>query len=189
MTSKARNLATLLNDSGLVPLASKVAGVLPDANAPSGSVIQVVSATKTDKASTTSMSPVDVAGLSVTITPTSAANRILVITNINYGGFDNMYGAFYVLRGASNMVVGTYPTGAQTAATIGIGMPTDRWKTATAAHTHLDSPNTTNATTYKVQFASRWSNIEVTVNAPSNTDNGSYVVGGTSSITVMEIAA
>jgi hypothetical protein len=37
--SNTRNLAGLLNSSGLVSLPTKVAGVLPDANAPSGSVI------------------------------------------------------------------------------------------------------------------------------------------------------
>lgn len=41
--SNARNLARLLPDSsGKIALPSQVAGVLPDANAPSGSVIQVV---------------------------------------------------------------------------------------------------------------------------------------------------
>jgi hypothetical protein len=153
-----------------------------------GAVLQVVQTVKTDRSSTTSMSPVDVPGLSVSITPTSASSKILVITNINYGGGSNMYGAFFVQRGTSNLVVGSYATGSQSAATIGVGVPTDNFKTAVAAHTFLDSPNTTGAITYKVQFQSRWESIAMIVNAPQATDNNTYIVNGTSSITVMEIA-
>jgi hypothetical protein len=82
----ARNLASLLNGSGLVSLTSKVTGSLPndniaamaaskltgqvpDANAPSGSVIQIVAAQKTNRFVTTSDSYVDVTDLSATITP------------------------------------------------------------------------------------------------------------------------
>ena len=154
-----------------------------------GKVLQVVQTVKSDKSSTTSMSPVDVPGLSVTVTPISASSKILVITTINYGGGTNMYGAFYVQRGTSNVVVGSYPTGLQTAATIGVGVPTDAYKLGTAAHTFLDSPNTTAAITYKVQVQSRWQSLPIVINAPYGEDNGTYVVGGTSSITVMEIAA
>ena len=60
---------------------------------------------------------------------------------------------------------------------------------ASASYTYLDSPNTTSAITYKVQAAVRYSSIEFTINAPFQTNNESYIIGGTSTITVMEIAA
>ena len=47
-----------------------------------GSVLQVVSATKSDTQSTSLQAWVDVTGLSVSITPTSASSEILVIVNV-----------------------------------------------------------------------------------------------------------
>ena len=154
-----------------------------------GAVLQVVQTVKTDKFTTTSSSAVDITGLSVAITPTSASSKILILTNINYGGDTNLYGAFFVLRNSTNVVVGTYPTGSQTAATFGVGAPSDSYKIASASHIYLDSPNTTSAITYKVQAASTYNSLLFTINAPFQTDNQSYIIGGTSTITVMEIAA
>ena len=166
-----------------------VAGALPSTVIGAGGVLQVVQTVKTDKFTTTSSSAVDITGLSVAITPTSATSKILILTNMNYGGNANLYGAFFVLRNSTNVVVGTYPTGNQTAATFGVGQPYDNYKIASASHIYLDSPNTTSAITYKVQAAVKYSSIEFTINAPFQTANESYIIGGTSSITVMEIAA
>jgi len=154
-----------------------------------GGVLQVVQTVKTDKFTTISSSAIDITGLSVTITPTSASNRILIVTNITYGGESNLYGALYVLRNSTNVIVGTYPTGNQIAATFGVGAPSDSYKIGSASHIYLDSPNTTSAITYKVQAASTYNSLRLTINAPFQTDNNSYIIGGTSTITVMEIAA
>ena len=156
---------------------------------PTGSVLQVVQTIKTDKFTTTSSSAVDITGLSVAITPTSASSKILILTNINYGGEDNLYGALYVLRNSTNVIVSTYPTGNQIAATFGVGAPSDSFKIASASHIYLDSPNTTSAITYKVQAASTYNSLQLTINAPFQTTNAAYIIGGTSSITVMEISA
>jgi len=156
----------------------------------SGAVLQVVSATKTDKQSTTSATPSDITGLSVSITPTSTSSKILVMTNINFGGNLNVYGAFDVLRGSSKITEGTYPTGNQVAATIAVGGDNNNfdYKIMTASHNFLDSPASTSALTYKVQFASTHSSVAFVINAPYKTDNAAYIIGGTSTITVMEIA-
>jgi hypothetical protein len=163
---------------------------IPKAALPIGSVLQVVQGTpKTDKFTTTSSSAVDITGLSVTITPTSASSQILILTNINYGGDDNLYGALYVLRNSTNVIVSTYPTGNRIAATFGVGAPRDSFKLASASHIYLDSPNTTSAITYKVQAASTYNSVQLTINAPFQTTDAAYIIGGTSTITVMEIAA
>ena len=161
-----------------------------DAGMPAGAVLQVVSATKTDKQSTTSATPSDVTGLSVTITPTSTSSKILVVTNINFGGGLNPYAAFDVLRGSSKITEGTYPTGNQVAATIAVGGDANNfnYKTMTASHNFLDSPASTSALTYKVQFASTYNSVALIINTTEKTDNASYIIGGTSTITVMEIA-
>ena len=49
---------------------------------PTGSVVQTVSATKTDHFSTAETTFQDVTGLSVSITPSSTSNKILVMTNV-----------------------------------------------------------------------------------------------------------
>lgn len=170
--------------------ASKLTGTIADARMPTGSVLQVKSATKTDKQSTTSSTPSDITGLSVSITPTSTSSKILVITNINFGGDLNMYGAIDVLRGSSKITEGSYPTGNQVAATIGVGGDNDNFnfKIMTASHNFLDSPASTSALTYKVQFASTHASKNFTINAPDETNDAAWIVGGTSTITVMEIA-
>ena len=170
-------------------IAGLVAGALPANVIGAGAVLQVVSTTKTNKFTTTSSSAVDITGLSVTITPTSASSKILIMTDINYSGDANLYGAFFVVRNSTNVVVGTYPTGNQTAATFGGGVPSDTYKNYSGSHTYLDSPNTTSATTYKVQILSPYNSLTLTVNAPYATNDNAYIIGGTSTITVMEIAA
>jgi len=63
-------------------------GKLASSSMPTGSVLQVVSTTKTDTFSTTSTTFTDVTGLSVTITPTSSSNQILVLVGITGIGTD-----------------------------------------------------------------------------------------------------
>ena len=157
---------------------------------PTGSVLQVKSATKIDKQTTTSATPSDVTGLSVSITPTSTSSKILVMTNINYGGDANFYGAFFVKRNSTDIVLSTAATGNQVNSTFGVGGDsTDAaYKLEGIAHSYLDSPATTSAVTYKVQFASTHASIGLAVNGTGATDNAAYIIGGTSTITVMEIA-
>ena len=52
---------------------------------PAGSIIQVVSTTKTDTFSTTSTSFSDVTGFSVSITPTSTSSKIMVMASAQVG--------------------------------------------------------------------------------------------------------
>ena len=180
---------TLPTTSGTLITTASSGQSIPRAALPTGSVLQVVSTTKTNKFTTTSSSAVDITGLSVTITPTSASSKILIMTDINYGGDANVYGAFFVVRNSTNVVVGTYPTGNQIAATFGGGVPSDTYKIYSGSHTYLDSPNLTSAITYKVQAATTYNSLTLTVNAPYQTNDASYIIGGTSTITVMEIAA
>ncbi|MDC3181489.1 hypothetical protein OAT17_00800 [Flavobacteriaceae bacterium] len=157
---------------------------------PTGAILQVKSSTKTDKQDTSSATPQDITGLSVSITPTSASSDILVRCDINYGGALDVYGAFFVKRDAANMVVSTAGTGLQTNSTFAVGGDSSnhQYKMNGVSHTYLDSPATTSAITYKVQFASMSGSLDLTVNSPVITTNAAYIIGGTSTITVMEIA-
>jgi hypothetical protein len=184
--SNTRNLAGLLNSSGLVSLPTKVAGVLPDANAPSGSVIQVVQTVKVDTASTTSASFSDISGLSVSITPTSASNKVLVFVNVsasnNTGG-----GMVKLVRNSTDIAVGT-ATGSRTAASLGNYFDADLNSVRTDGITFLDSPSTTSSTIYKLQFRIGTSGTMV-VNRSFNDSDQAFTACTVSMITVMEIAA
>jgi hypothetical protein len=93
---KARDLARLSpNSSGLLPnanieavAASKLTGQVPDANAPSGSVLQVVTATKTNatlcNASANTWNEHD-SNFRIQFTPLSASSKFLLFMHISGG--------------------------------------------------------------------------------------------------------
>jgi hypothetical protein len=151
------------------------------ASMPAGTVLQVVSTTKTDTFSTTSTTFVDLTGFSVTITPTSASSQILVLVASNYApSTTSIFGIFNLLRGATNICQpSTSPTlNGTTISYSSVGDVINNWSTS-----YLDSPATTSATTYK--FQARTNNPgTIYVNRRNSADTAQ-----TSTITVMEIAA
>ena len=135
-------------------------------SASAGQVIQVVTATDSTERSTNSTSFAFPSGctLSVTITPSSASNKILVLLGVRCFS-DTSGGALTIFRGSTNL--GTSGSGFS-----GISANTVLY---VGAH-YLDSPATTSATTYQVR-------------ASNSGASGIYVNSGDSraSITVMEI--
>ena len=134
---------------------------------PAGAVLQVVEgsfSTQTDIASTSYTD----SGLSVTITPKFASSKVFVITNLHmYINGTGLMG-LNVLRGSTQIVEAEKAEGFQDNST---GITT---------LTKLDSPNTTSATTYKVQ-------VKYTALGGGSTPRINQQNGG-SRITVMEIA-
>ena len=153
-------------------------------------VVQVKQAVKTDKFSTTSATAVDVTGLSVDITPQSANNKVLVSCSLNWGGSNNVYGGVLLKRGSTTLSPSTDATGNQIATTFGLGGDNENftYKTHMATYQFLDTPKTPSSTTYKVQVLSSYNSETFTINAPNNDADDVYIVKGTSTITVMEIA-
>jgi len=149
----------------------------------SQSVIQVVSTTKVNAFTTTSSSPVDVTGLSVNITPSSASNRILVLAQI-FGGSDATTG-FYLnlVRNSTSLNISTAGSGVGNSTASSYFASGSLWSTSPIMF--LDSPATTSSTTYKIQLFN--SNGSGTLAVNRRADDA--IVGGSSSITVMEIAA
>ena len=145
----------------------------------SGSVVQVLSTTKTDTFSMTG-GFTDITGLSVSITPTSSTSKIFIIVNLAMsssatGGLNT----FNLVRDSTNIsqpatspsFTGTmcaYINAADVIVPVGFNF--------------LDSPATTSATTYKVQIKSNTGTQYI--NRRSTVDSAF-----TSTITVMEIAA
>jgi hypothetical protein len=149
-----------------------------------GTVLQVVSTTKTDTFSTASTSYVDITGLSVSITPSSATSKIYVVLSIS--GSENAGWGYQLVRGSTAICIGDSGGGSRKQASGGISVR-DTNGIANGSVNFLDSPATTSATTYKVQMYVPSSTGYV--NRTYGDIDASYTVRTASTITVMEIAA
>jgi hypothetical protein len=155
-------------------------GTLAAARLPAGSVLQVVSTTKTDTFSTASTTFIDLTGFSVSITPTSTTSKIFVLVATNYSPSSTSgIAVFNLVRNSTNISQpSTAPTWSGTAVPFLNGADT----CMPMGFNFLDSPATTSSTTYKVQVKVNTGNT-LYVNRRLSTDTVS-----TSTITVMEIA-
>jgi hypothetical protein len=117
-------------------------------------VVQVVQTAKTDTFTTTSAMPtfVDVTGVSATITPTSASNKILVTVTATVGATPANNGtAINLVRGSTSIAIGD--TRGSTTRAFGGAVPNSTISAYSLSVCFLDSPATTSATTYKIQAA------------------------------------
>lgn len=174
----------------------KVNSIVPVGGIPSGSnggIVQVKQTFKTDHFSKSSTSYADVTGMSVTITPSSNSNKILIVVHLSYGDSGNGYAGFKLLRGSTNVGFSTAldnqssSNTQETAFTAMSESSQGTYKLNSASHEFLDSPATTSATTYKLQIVT-WSSTTFHLNRPNSIGNAVYTMGGTSSITAYEIS-
>lgn len=158
-------------------------------NSSVGTVLQVVSTTKTDTFSTTStLTYVDVTGVSVSITPTSATSKILVMVTLSGSGNSGAAGMLLrLVRNSTPIYLGD-SAGSRIQATTS-NITSDNNVAQAIAFTFLDSPATTSATTYKVQICSSFGSNPVVINRSITDVDASDRARTASSITVMEIAA
>ena len=152
----------------------------------SGGIIQCVQTVLTDGFTFTNTSFADIPspGLSVSITPSSSSNKILVIADISCGGADGQYTMFQLVRGSTNIYRGTdsktyigskiWYTTAENAS--------DGSSMGGVYMSFLDSPATTSAVTYKVQI--RVTGSTGGINRRASYDDTSLA----STLTVMEVS-
>jgi hypothetical protein len=138
----------VLADDGSVTLDSIPASIqsaidgIPQISGIGSNVVQTV---KTDVFSSSSTSFVDITGLSVVITPTSATSKVLVVANFIMGeGTGSFVIQANLRRGSTNIAQSVSATNA----TWSYGESAGGQQHAIA---FLDSPATTSATTYSVQ--------------------------------------
>lgn len=178
-------------------LTSNGAGVAPsyqNAGGSTGTVLQTIS-TALDTTFTTSISNasgfVDVTGLSVSITPASTSNKVLVSGTISLSGSNNLMFAFRIVRGSTAVGVGA-AAGDRTQITCGTytldgGVYGDQ--IITIPFQFLDSPSTTSSTTYKIQVSqtTSGSSYSVYINRTAADSNSSSYDRAISVITTQEI--
>jgi len=171
----AQNNAVI--DSYILSMAgSKLTGtqVIPSAALPIGSVLQVVNVSYGTLTSNSTSTYADT-GLAATITPKFATSTILVMATVN--------GMEKSPANVNNSLTLRLLRGATTLSTF---MKYSNWTNSTTALitpsgvvNYLDSPATTSATTYKIQFANENNGAAVIINSS----------GTISFITLLEIAA
>ena len=161
-------------------------GTILTTNSATGKILQVVQTTKTDTQSIQSQTFTDISGMSVTITPTSASSKILVMFSISVA--TSSYGMVNLVRGSTDIFKGN-STGSRVNCTVA-AITQNSYECETYSHTFLDSPNTTSATTYKLQACTPHNaSYTVMVNRATTDTDYNYVPRPVSSITVMEVAA
>jgi len=155
-----------------------------------GNILQVVQAVKTDQFTSTAYAYTDVTGLSLSITPSSSSNKILVSFELLVGGSANNYASFRLLRDSTHIGVSTVTDTNWRVGTLGPLSHENSYQLENTGTSFLDSPNTTSAITYKLQ-TSAYYNRTISINVPTSTStsSNSYTATGISTITAMEIAA
>jgi hypothetical protein len=177
---------TLTNKS---VVATQLTGTVAAARLPAGSVLQVVQATLLGTQAVSGASAwADVTSLSVSITPTSISNKILVSFVVNCDGENNLY--FRIMRGATAIGVGNADGSRQQVSAGNAAIASNVNGTTMMTNQFLDSPATTSSTTYKIQAYCDSSAGSGTyyINYASGDGNNAYSSRCMSSITVMEIA-
>tara|TARA_R100000234_G_scaffold77016_1_gene47925 strand:+ start:911 stop:1438 length:528 start_codon:yes stop_codon:yes gene_type:complete len=169
----------------------KVNSIVPVGGLPSGAnggIIQVIQTVKTNTFSTTSTSLVDVTGLSVSITPSSSSNKILILIQCAVISGDAGSG-LSIVRG-STLLYQPDSAGSRKLYSMsghyGADGDNTRFSGGTNFCCFLDSPSTTSATTYKVQISGR-SGQTTGVGFRTRDDNDDNSSREPSSITVMEV--
>jgi hypothetical protein len=150
-----------------------------------GGILQVVSVAKTDVFSTTATSFTDVTGLTVTITPKSASNYILVLGSVELGAGPDV-GFIRLMRDSTPIQIGD-AAGVRVQCTAQMRNSTDVADADSCAIAYKDSPATTSPVTYKIQTYAA-GGVTVRINASADDLNQTNRGRTASTLILMEIA-
>jgi len=179
-------LATARLGSGTADSTTFLRGDQTWAEAGGGKVLQVVQTVKSDTFSSSAASWTDVPGLSVSITPASTSNKVLIIPSIqsSSSGGGN---AFAIDRDGTRLALPA-TAGSRLSGTFPAGLKSGISDIATTSLVYLDSPSSTSSVTYKIQVNCNSGGTQyVNLNYDDATATINYI-RVSSSITVMEIA-
>jgi len=183
-------VAVATGSSGQI-LTSAGAGAVPSFQAApgGGKILQVLSTTKTARQSTTSTSPEDISNMSIAITPSASNSKIFITAYFGAVGYNGYQSFVNLVRGSTNILLGDSAGNTQRCSMTFTGADSGGTTTSAGgfALSFLDSPSTTNQTTYKMQFFVR-SGGTFEIGGTQNTTL-SYFASGPSTFTVMEVGA
>ena len=173
--------------------ASKLTGALPalDGSAltgvSAGKLLNAVSTEKLNAFTTTSNTPVDITGMSVSITPSSTSSKILVIATCGAVGMVNAGQAceIFLMRDSTYIHRSSDTGGATRAAAVHNGNV--NYDVSSMAIHHLDSPNTTSQVTYKLRMSTQASGTAVFNRRGDDTGGNPSFAKGAAEITAIEI--
>jgi len=152
-----------------------------------GKILQVVTTTVTAvTATTTSTSFVDITGMTVDITPSAASSKVMVFVNCNTGSQALYRNSLRLMRDSTPIFIGDQYGSSRSRATLFAAMD-DSQVVCNSAGQYLDTPSTTSATTYKLQWQVESSAVYLnrSYSGPDDVDH----VSTSSTITVMEVSA
>lgn len=182
-TLKVNNLQDVSSDAVITN------GVIVPAALPAGSILQVVSATKTDTFTTASGTYVDLTGLSVSVTPSSANSKILVMFTVNTVGDGNVIGTqVQIVRDSTPIGIGDASGDrSRTSSALYFGNDSSNSNSYGAiSNQFLDSPAATSSLVYKLQI--RTTGNATFVNRSTLDSDTAGFPRSVSTITVMEVA-
>jgi hypothetical protein len=165
---------------------------LPASALPTGSVLQVVSTTKTDTFQSSATSWTDVTGLEVSITPRSTSSKILITASVaaSPDNADNAGMSLKLVGGNASGYVGD-AAGSRIQGVYGMfndtGTANLYLSLLSFSFEYLDSPNSTSTQTYKIQMIGDGSGFS-SINSSTGDGDSTEYTRGASTITVMEVA-
>ena len=190
-TLNATNLKHASSGSNNIVLASDGSTTISNLSGGVGKILQVKQTVKTSKQTIQSQSLTDISGLSVSITPSVSTNKILVRYSLVL--FTNaVYYSLRLLRDSSDDIfIGDINSSATSQQRASFGSYMASYAIADCiTQEFLDSPNDTNAHTYKIQVHCPYSSSYIIgVNSSPQQDNYNYMNNCVSTITAMEVAA
>jgi len=184
MGTITRSFANLITAGGPSAVADGSISAADLASGVGGKVLQVVSSVLSSQVTISVNNAEADLGLSATITPSSASNKILILYKINYSNASSDTFVGYIVRGATKLFEGDTGTGKESTISFQTANMNNYWSFE-AGGSFLDSPNTTSATTYKIVVFAH-SNQTMYFNRTARGDGNDPIT--TSSITLMEIA-
>jgi len=156
-------------------------------NFPAGSILQVVSATKTNTSSSGSGAWNAISGLSVTITPKSASNKILIFANVSFAQDGSNYDLNFGLFKNSSILSSATGDASGSRGRYFMGSNCREFYEMQNTGMHfLDSPATTSSTTYDIRTYNQGT---IYINREMYDGDNIYTARGISTITVMEVSA
>lgn len=151
-----------------------------------GKIVAVKHASSNARQSSTSATFADITNLTITHTPASASNKVLLITAVNGASSSTSANlGIRFVRGASAIGIGDNESTSRTA----VGQATMSPGTDSAdslTHIFVDEPATASSTTWKVQFAALQTAGAVHINRTANDSNNVFSPRGLCTFTLIE---